>query len=94
MDFKEYCYSKANHYLSLIHILIIGKITEVYTSSDYKSVKLIADESETGAATNIISGLSVGMKSTVIPIILIAIEMCIRDRTLLMPQIRKVAFHQ
>ncbi|MDD6795674.1 MAG: sodium-translocating pyrophosphatase [Clostridiaceae bacterium] len=57
----------------LIVGLIIGKITEIYTSADYKSVKLIAKESETGPATNIISGLSVGMRSTVIPIILIAI---------------------
>lgn len=57
--------------------LLIGKITEVYTSSDYKSVKLIAKESETGAATNIIAGLAVGMKSTVIPILLIVIGILI-----------------
>lgn len=57
--------------------IIIGKITEVYTSADYKSVKLIARESETGPATNIISGLSVGMKSTVIPIILIVIAILV-----------------
>ncbi|WP_029699277.1 sodium-translocating pyrophosphatase [Clostridium sp. Ade.TY] len=57
--------------------LLIGKITEVYTSSDYKSVKLIAKESETGAATNIISGLAVGMKSTVMPILLIVIGILI-----------------
>ena len=50
---------------------IIGKITEVYTSSEYASVKSIADKSETGAATNIIQGLAVGMKSTVLPIIVI-----------------------
>ncbi|MBN1046477.1 sodium-translocating pyrophosphatase [Clostridium botulinum] len=53
--------------------LLIGKITEFYTSSDYKSVKFIANESETGPATNIIAGLSVGMKSTVVPILLIAV---------------------
>ncbi|MEG0238239.1 MAG: sodium-translocating pyrophosphatase [Clostridium sp.] len=53
--------------------LLIGKITEVYTSSDYKSVKYMAEECNTGAATNIIAGLAVGMKSTVIPIILIVI---------------------
>ena len=57
--------------------LLIGKITEVYTSSDYKSVKFIAKESETGAATNIIAGLAVGMKSTVIPILLIVIGILI-----------------
>ncbi|MBU3209642.1 sodium-translocating pyrophosphatase [Clostridium algidicarnis] len=53
--------------------MIIGKVTEMYTSSDYKSVKAISEQAETGAATTIISGLAVGMKSTVIPIILISI---------------------
>ncbi len=53
--------------------LLIGKITEIYTASEYKSVKKIADQSETGPATTIISGLSVGMLSTVWPIILIAV---------------------
>ena len=43
---------------------IIGIITEIYTSGDYKSVKKIADQSETGPATTIISGLAVGMEST------------------------------
>lgn len=57
--------------------LLIGKITEVYTSSEYKSVKFIAKECETGAATNIIAGLAVGMKSTVIPILLIVIGILI-----------------
>ncbi len=49
----------------------IGKVTEMYTSERYKSVKEIADSSQTGSATNIISGLSVGMKSTAIPILFI-----------------------
>ena len=53
--------------------VLIGIITEVYTSGDYKSVKKIADQSETGPATTIISGLAVGMESTAIPIILICV---------------------
>lgn len=57
----------------LIVGVVIGKITELYTSEKYASVKEIADSSKTGAATNIISGLSVGMKSTCLPIVVIAI---------------------
>jgi K(+)-stimulated pyrophosphate-energized sodium pump len=57
--------------------LIIAKITEYYTSADYAPVKRIADESETGASTNIIGGLSVGMMSTGGPIIVIAIGILI-----------------
>ncbi|MCF0142828.1 MAG: sodium-translocating pyrophosphatase [Parasporobacterium sp.] len=53
--------------------LLIGTLTEVYTSDKFGSVKEIAKQSETGSATTIISGLSVGMKSTVLPIILICI---------------------
>lgn len=53
--------------------LIVGKIAEIYTSSDYKSVKEIAKESETGHATNIIAGLGVGLKSTFLTIITLAL---------------------
>ena len=54
--------------------VIIGKITEVYTSADYKSVKHIAEQSNKGgAATTIISGIAVGMKSTWITIVLICL---------------------
>lgn len=52
--------------------LVIGYLTEVYTSDHYKHVKYIAEQSETGSATTIISGLSVGMKSTALPLIVIA----------------------
>ena len=58
----------------LIVGLIIGIITEVYTSGDYGSVKKIAEQSETGAATTIISGLAVGMQSTAIPLVLICVR--------------------
>ncbi len=52
--------------------LIIGTVTEIYTSSDYRFVKKIAQQSETGPATTVISGIAVGMQSTAVPIILIA----------------------
>lgn len=53
--------------------ILIGKLTEIYTSADYGFVKKIADQSQTGAATTIISGLGVGMMSTLMPIIFIAV---------------------
>ena len=57
----------------LIVGLVIGIVTEVYTSGDYKFVKKIAQQSETGSATTIISGVAVGMMSTWIPVVLIAV---------------------
>lgn len=56
----------------LIVGLAIGKITEVYTSGDYKSVKDIAESSLTGSATTVITGVSVGMLSTALPILFVA----------------------
>ena len=53
--------------------LIVSQFTEYYTSGDKKPVQKIAEESETGSSTNIISGLAVGMKSTTGPIVVIAI---------------------
>lgn len=50
----------------------VGKITEYYTGTGSKPVNSIVRQSETGAATNIIAGLGVGMMSTMIPILLIA----------------------
>ena len=53
--------------------VIIGAITEIYTSDSYKFVKKIAEQSQTGAATTIISGLGVGMSSTFWPILFICV---------------------
>ncbi len=53
--------------------IAIGQITEYYCSDHYKPVKDIADASQTGAATNIIAGLGVGMISTVGPILVVAL---------------------
>ena len=53
--------------------LVIGFVTELYTSEDYRSVKRIASQSETGSATTIISGVAVGMRSTWVPILLIGV---------------------
>ncbi|GAA0179400.1 sodium-translocating pyrophosphatase [Clostridium sediminicola] len=53
--------------------MLIGKVTEMYTSDEYKYVKKIGKQSETGAATTIISGLGIGMYSTMLPIIFIGI---------------------
>ena len=57
----------------LIVGIAIGSITEYYTSEKFGSVKKIAEQSETGPATTIISGLAVGMNSTVFPILLIGV---------------------
>ena len=53
--------------------VIIGNVTEYYTSADYKPVKKIGVQSETGPATTIISGIAVGMQSTAIPLLLICV---------------------
>ena len=57
--------------------IAVGKIAEIYTSADYKTVKNIAKESETGHATNIISGFASGMKSTAATVIALALGIII-----------------
>lgn len=56
---------------------LIGKLTEVYTSSKYGYVRKIADQAETGSGTTIISGLAVGMESTAIPVIGICVAVIV-----------------
>ena len=57
--------------------IIIGLSTEYYTSYDYKPVREVAENSQTGAATVMISGLATGMISTVIPLIAIAVTIIV-----------------
>ena len=64
----------------LIVGVIIGSVTEFYTSADYKPVQGIGEQSETGAATTVISGIAVGMKSTALPLILICVGIFIAYR--------------
>ena len=60
--------------------LAIGYVTEIYTSEGHRTVDNIAEQSESGSATNIISGLSGGMRSTMIPILLICIGIFVSFR--------------
>lgn len=63
--------------MGIVTGVVIGQITEYYTSAAYRPVKDIAHQSTTGAATNILSGMAVGMRSTALPIILIAIAVIV-----------------
>ncbi len=55
----------------LVAGLVIGKITEIFTSHEYKPTRAIAKQAQTGPATVIIEGVAVGMESTAIPVITI-----------------------
>ncbi len=59
--------------------IAIGKLTEIYTSGDYKHVKKIAEQSQTGSATTIISGIGVGMMSTLWPIVCVALGILVAN---------------
>ena len=72
-----FCFGGVNTSLAIICGLIVGLaigfFTEVYTSDKYRFVKSIAKQSTTGSATNIICGLSTGMLSTCVSIILVCL---------------------
>lgn len=57
--------------------IVTGLSTEWYTSSDFRAVKSIADKSRTGPATNILEGLSAGMRSTAVPIVIIVLAVVV-----------------
>jgi len=73
--------TKWNVYVSLLFGLfggmLIGWITEIYTSHTYKPVREVVDSCETGAATNIIYGLALGYKSSVIPVVILVITIVV-----------------
>ena len=78
---SRYFFGGLNEFIAIVAGLavgiIIGIVTEYYTSAEYKPVQKIAQQSETGAATNIISGLAVGMYSVAIPVILIVVAVLV-----------------
>ncbi|HEY0944780.1 MAG TPA: sodium-translocating pyrophosphatase [Opitutaceae bacterium] len=59
--------------VGLITGIVIGKVTEYFTSQEFKPTKGIAENARTGPATVIISGLGVGMLSTVVPVIAVVV---------------------
>lgn len=76
MSLRGYEFSSINVFYAIIVGLVVGTVmsvvTEYYTAMGQAPVKSIIQQSSTGHATNIIAGLSVGMKSTVIPILVLA----------------------
>jgi K(+)-stimulated pyrophosphate-energized sodium pump len=76
MNLRGYEFSKLNVFLAIVVGTVVGAVmsivTEYYTAMGKAPVNSIIQQSSTGHATNIIGGLSVGMKSTVIPILTLA----------------------
>ncbi|GAA5022448.1 putative K(+)-stimulated pyrophosphate-energized sodium pump [Marivirga lumbricoides] len=76
MVIREYAFTSMDVFWAILTGLIVGAlmsiITEYYTAMGKKPVLSIVKQSSTGAATNIIAGLAVGMQSTVLPILVLA----------------------
>ncbi len=77
LDFGDYQVSATNVFFAtvagLIAGILVGVVTEYYCAKNKGPVNQIVKDSETGTATNVISGIAVGMQSTAIPILLIAV---------------------
>jgi K(+)-stimulated pyrophosphate-energized sodium pump len=78
---SNYMLEEIGPFIAIVAGLAVGlgiaQITEYYTSAEYKPVQGIAEQSETGSATNIIAGLAVGMKSTALTVLLICTAMIV-----------------
>ena len=85
----EFCFTAATRYGAFFCVAIglwaglaIGLITEYYTSHSYSPVREVSDSCRTGAATNIIYGLALGHKSTIVPavalgvVIFVSLQLC------------------
>lgn len=59
----------------LVSGIVIGLITEYYTSDEFKPTRNVAESSKTGPATNIIAGLSLGMISTIVPVVMVCVAL-------------------
>ncbi|MCF6283656.1 MAG: sodium-translocating pyrophosphatase, partial [Candidatus Hydrogenedentes bacterium] len=60
--------------LGIVSGSIIGFVSEYFTSADYKPVKMLAKRCETGAATAVVEGTAIGMQSTGVPVIVLAVS--------------------
>ena len=75
MNSKDILFTYAPFFSIIVGLavgILIGLVSEFYTSADYKHVKNIAKQSETGHATNIIAGIATGMESSLIPVLILA----------------------
>ncbi len=75
MNIREIAFGIAPFFSIIVGLavgILIGLVSEYYTAAEYKHVKSIAKQSETGHATNIIAGISTGMESSLIPVLILA----------------------
>ena len=73
LGFDNWCMLSLSVLSGLLAGVIIGKATEYYTSHSYKPTQKLAESAKTGSATVIISGMGLGMISTAIPVVTIAV---------------------